>query len=55
MAIFTIAAVSGYFVAAAMMDRMGRKTIQVLGFAIMALTFAAIALIPGIEKLSIRF
>jgi MFS family permease len=55
MAIFTIAAVPGYFVAAAMMDRMGRKTIQVLGFAMMALTFAAIALIPGIEKLVYPF
>jgi PHS family inorganic phosphate transporter-like MFS transporter len=55
LAIFTIAAVPGYFVAAAMMDRIGRKTIQVLGFAMMALTFAAIALIPGIEKLVYPF
>jgi MFS family permease len=55
LAIFTIAAVPGYFVAAAMMDRMGRKTIQILGFAMMALSFAAIALIPGIEKLVYPF
>jgi MFS family permease len=48
-------AVPGYFVAAAMMDRMGRKTIQILGFAMMALSFAAIALIPGIEKLVYPF
>ena len=48
LAIFAIAAVPGYFVAAAMMDRIGRKTIQILGFAMMALSFAAIALIPGI-------
>jgi MFS family permease len=33
LAIFAIAAVPGYFVAAAMMDRIGRKTIQILGFA----------------------
>jgi MFS family permease len=51
LAIFAIAAVPGYFVAAAMMDLMGRKTIQILGFAMMALSFAAMAAIPGIEKL----
>jgi MFS family permease len=55
LAIFAIAAVPGYFVAAAMMDRTGRKTIQILGFAMMALSFAAMALIPGIEKLVYPF
>ena len=55
LAIFAIAAVPGYFVAAAMMDRIGRKTIQILGFAMMALSFAAIALIPGIETLIYPF
>ena len=55
LAIFAIAAVPGYFVAAAMMDRIGRKTIQVLGFAMMALSFAAMGLIPGIEKLIYPF
>src|ERR1700678_436126 len=55
LAIFAIAAVPGYFVAAAMMDRIGRKTIQILGFAMMAMSFAAIALIPGIEKLVYPF
>jgi MFS family permease len=55
LAVFAIAAVPGYFVAAAMMDRMGRKTIQILGFAMMALSFAAIAAIPGIEKLIYPF
>jgi MFS family permease len=55
LAIFTIAAVPGYFVAAAMMDRIGRKTIQILGFTMMALSFAAIAFIPGIEKLIYPF
>lgn len=38
-----------------MMDRMGRKSIQVIGFLMMALTFAAMALIPGIEKLILPF
>ena len=55
LAVFAAAAVPGYFVAAAMMDRMGRKPIQVLGFAMMAGSFAAMALIPGIEQLVFPF
>lgn len=55
LAIFALAAMPGYLVAAAMMDRMGRKSIQVLGFAMMAVTFAAMALIPGIEQLVVPF
>jgi PHS family inorganic phosphate transporter-like MFS transporter len=55
LAVFGIAAVPGYFVAAAMMDRMGRKSIQVLGFLMMAISFTAMALIPGIEKLVFPF
>ncbi|HEY1721991.1 MAG TPA: MFS transporter, partial [Magnetospirillaceae bacterium] len=55
LAVFAIAALPGYLLAAAMMDRMGRKPIQILGFAMMALTFAAMALIPGIEKLVVPF
>jgi MFS transporter, PHS family, inorganic phosphate transporter len=55
LAVFAVAAVPGYLVAAAMMDRLGRKPIQVLGFAMMAVSFAAIALIPGIEKLIVPF
>ena len=55
LAVFAVAAVPGYFVAAAMMDRMGRKSIQVLGFAMMAVSFLAMALIPGIEKLIYPF
>ena len=55
LAVFAIAAVPGYFVAAAMIDRMGRKPIQVLGFAMMGASFLAMALIPGIEKLVYPF
>ena len=55
LAVFACAAVPGYFVVAAMMDRMGRKPIQVLGFAMMAGSFLAMALIPGIEKLIFPF
>jgi MFS transporter, PHS family, inorganic phosphate transporter len=38
-----------------MMDRMGRKPIQVLGFLMMAVSFTAMALIPGIEQLIYPF
>ncbi len=55
LAVFAIAAAPGYLVAAAMMDRMGRKPIQVIGFAMMAVTFAAMALIPNIEHLVFPF
>jgi PHS family inorganic phosphate transporter-like MFS transporter len=55
LAVFTVAAVPGYLVAAAMMDRMGRKSIQVMGFAMMAAAFTAMALIPDIEKLVVPF
>ncbi len=55
LAVFAAAAVPGYFVAAAMMDRMGRKPIQILGFAMMAGSFLALALIPGIEQLLYPF
>jgi MFS family permease len=47
LAIFTIAAFPGYLVAAGTMDRLGRKTIQLIGFAFMAIAFAAIAFLPG--------
>ncbi|MDQ2844431.1 MAG: MFS transporter [Acidobacteriota bacterium] len=53
--IFAIAAVPGYFLAAATMDRLGRKFIQNLGFLMMSVTFAAIALIPGIEQKVLPF
>jgi MFS transporter, PHS family, inorganic phosphate transporter len=55
LAIFTIAAMPGYLIAAAMMDRLGRKSIQIIGFAMMAASFAAMALIPGIEQLVVPF
>ena len=37
------------------MDRIGRKTIQVLGFAMMAVTFGLLAAIPNVEKLVMPF
>ncbi len=53
--VFVVAAAPGYLIAAAMMDRIGRKSIQILGFAMMAITFAMIALIPDVTKLVIPF
>jgi MFS transporter, PHS family, inorganic phosphate transporter len=49
--IFVAFAAPGYAVAALTMDRIGRKTIQGLGFGMMAVTFALLALIPNVEKL----
>jgi PHS family inorganic phosphate transporter-like MFS transporter len=42
-------AVPGYIVAIALMDRLGRKYIQILGFAMMALAFALIGLVPAVS------
>ena len=53
--IFTVFAVPGYAVAALTMDRLGRKTIQILGFGMMAVTFGLLAAIPNIEKLTYPF
>jgi MFS family permease len=53
--IFAVAAAPGYFVAAATMDRFGRKSIQALGFGVMGAAFAAMALIPGIQHLVLPF
>ncbi len=50
LAIFAVAALPGYWVAVGLLDRLGRKRIQWQGFAVMAVAFAAIALIPGAAK-----
>jgi MFS family permease len=51
LAIFVVFAAPGYAVAALTMDKLGRKMIQSLGFAMMALTFGLLAIIPGVQKL----
>ncbi len=48
LAIFTVAALPGYWLAVGLLDRLGRKRIQWQGFAVMAVAFGAIALIPGV-------
>ena len=49
--IFAAFAAPGYAVAALTMDKLGRKTIQGLGFGMMAVTFGLLAIIPKVEKL----
>jgi len=48
LAIFAAAALPGYWLAVGLLDRLGRKRIQWQGFAVMAVAFGAIALIPGV-------
>jgi MFS family permease len=49
-AIFLVFALPGYWMAVWLMDRIGRKRIQWQGFLVMALSFAAIAVIPGLDR-----
>lgn len=53
--IFLVAALPGYIVAALLIDRMGRKAIQCLGFAMMALTYGVLALVPGLTQVVAPF
>ncbi|MBV8358519.1 MAG: MFS transporter [Deltaproteobacteria bacterium] len=53
--IFVLFAAPGYALAAWTMDVLGRKTIQCLGFSIMTIAFAMLALIPNLEKMPIAF
>ncbi|MCY0876480.1 MAG: MFS transporter [Firmicutes bacterium] len=53
--VFLIAAVPGYFLAARMMDRIGRKVIQGVGFAVMALAYLTIFVAPDVVKLPLLF
>jgi MFS transporter, PHS family, inorganic phosphate transporter len=48
LAIVAIFAVPGYIVAVALLDRTGRRSIQLLGFFMMALMFLLIGLVPSI-------
>lgn len=55
LAIFAVAAAPGYLLAAVTIDRIGRKAIQMIGFVMMAVAFAAIAFLPDVTKLVIPF
>jgi MFS family permease len=47
LAIFVVAAVPGYALAIAKMDRIGHRRLQLLGFIMMGACFAVIGLVPG--------
>jgi MFS transporter, PHS family, inorganic phosphate transporter len=47
LAIFAVAAVPGYVLAIARMDRIGHRKLQLVGFVLMGLCFAVISLVPG--------
>jgi MFS family permease len=53
--IFVIAALPGYLLAIFTIDRLGRKVIQCLGFALMTLAYGLIALAPALSTLTLPF
>lgn len=53
--IFLVAALPGYIVAALTIDKLGRKAIQCLGFAMMALTYGVLALVPTLTQIVAPF
>ena len=55
LAIFAVAAVPGYILAVFTMDRIGHRRLQLIGFAVMATCFAAIAAIPQISAAVVPF
>jgi PHS family inorganic phosphate transporter-like MFS transporter len=55
LAIFVVAAVPGYALGIARMDKAGHRRLQLLGFAMMALCFAVIGLAPGMTTLVVPF
>jgi MFS transporter, PHS family, inorganic phosphate transporter len=55
LAIFVVAAVPGYALAIARLDKIGHRRLQLLGFAMMALCFLVIAAIPGLTTAVVPF
>jgi MFS transporter, PHS family, inorganic phosphate transporter len=55
LAIFAVFAVPGYAVAILLLDKTGRKGIQLLGFGMMALMFLLIGLIPSATTTAVTF
>jgi len=55
LAIFVVAAVPGYLLAIARLDRIGHRRLQLLGFAMMALCFLTIATVPGMTTMVVPF
>jgi PHS family inorganic phosphate transporter-like MFS transporter len=55
LAIFAVFAVPGYIMAILLLDKTGRKSIQVIGFAMMGLMFLLIGIIPAVTTTAIAF
>src|SRR5437763_10780845 len=55
LAIFAVAAVPGYVLAIARLDRIGHRRLQLTGFAVMALCFLVIAAVPGMTTMVAPF
>jgi PHS family inorganic phosphate transporter-like MFS transporter len=55
LAIFVLAAAPGYLLAAWRIDTRGRRPIQTMGFAMMAVSFLAIGVIPGLTSMVVPF
>jgi MFS family permease len=53
--VFVVFAAPGYAVSALTMDRLGRKTIQCVGFGMMGVFFLLLAFIPNLEKMVTPF
>jgi MFS family permease len=50
LAIFAVFALPGYFLAIALLDKTGRRPIQLLGFGLMGAMFLLIGLVPGVTQ-----
>jgi MFS family permease len=55
LAIFVVAALPGYILAIARLDKIGHRRLQLTGFAMMALCFAVIAVVPGMTTVVVPF
>ena len=55
LAIFVVAAVPGYMLAIARMDRIGHRRLQLIGFIMMGACFAVIGLVPGMTTAVVPF
>ena len=55
LAIFAVAALPGYALAIARMDRIGHRKLQLLGFVMMGLCFLVIAAVPGMTTAVLPF
>jgi MFS family permease len=53
--IFVVFAVPGYVVAILLLDKTGRRSIQILGFGMMALMFLLIGIIPSVTTVALQF